>query len=300
MKHFLFALMVALLSAATLSAQQIAVVSGSGSTRVYDTLDEAIEGASSGSTIYLPGGGFRVSEDTKITKRVAIIGIGHKPNSENEDGNTVISGNIQFGVGSDGSAIMGVYMGNDIHIGVEGVVKNITVKYCNVNSIQVTTPDCPGILVNQNYLRSNSVFNSSNVTITNNIMSPVRGIKGGIVNHNIVFGYAYFDGDYGILCEESTSMYNICTHNWGNIRGCEDVGSVKGVSPFRNNQGITTRSDFHLPDDYEGSTLIGVYGGGTGFNDGGIPPMPHIISKSVAEQTDARGKLRVQVTVKAN
>lgn len=300
MKHFLFALMVALLSAATLSAQQIAVVSGSGSTRVYDTLDEAIEGASSGSTIYLPGGGFQVSTETKITKRVAIIGIGHKPNSENEDGNTVISGNIQFAPGSDGSAIMGAYLSHQVHIGVDGRVKNITVKYCNLSSVQVLTDSCPGILINQNYLRDPSNFSNSNVTFTNNITHYIQNAKGGIINYNIFAEYYWYYGTaWTVNCSDCTSKYNIF-RSYGFI-GCEDVGSQNtDMGCFVNSQGITTRSDFHFKPEYEGNRNIGVYGGGTGFNDGGLPPTPHIISKSVAEQTDAQGKLKVRVTVKAN
>ena len=68
MKKIIFSLCVALLMTIAGKAQQISVVSSGGSTTLYNTLQEAIEGASDGSVIYLPGGGFPISDEVKITK----------------------------------------------------------------------------------------------------------------------------------------------------------------------------------------------------------------------------------------
>ena len=95
-------------------AQQIAVVSKTGTTTVCQTLKEAIEGATPGSVIYLPGGGFQIGDTVKIETKLSIVGIGYKGNSENVDGNTVISGNLFFDGGSSGSSVMGCFISGNV------------------------------------------------------------------------------------------------------------------------------------------------------------------------------------------
>ncbi|MCQ2064262.1 MAG: hypothetical protein MJY66_00200 [Bacteroidaceae bacterium] len=286
------------------TAQQIAVVNGAGSTSVYYTLDEAISGADAGSTVYIPGGGFKISDGTKINKKLTLIGIGHKPNTDNADGNTTISGNVNFTAGSDGSAIMGVYMPNDINIAQDGKVKNILVRYCNANSIQVKNDSCTGIFVNQNYLRSSSSFGGSNATVTNNIMHSISNLTGGVVNNNIMNdlsyqGYHVYE-KYSInSVKNSTVKDNVCRYGSRDCSGTFFENNQEGdlKSFFVAANGVTPDSDFHFSDTFEGNTDCGVYAG-TGFSDDCLPPLPRIVSKSIAEQTDAQGKLKVQVTVK--
>lgn len=297
MKHLFLTLLVMLMTVATLTAQQIAVVSSSGSTKVFNTLDEAIKGASAGSTIYLPGGGFQVS--TKIDKQLTLLGISHKGNSVNADGNTSISGNLDFAPGSDGSAVMGVYLHGDINIGVEGCVSNITVKYCNINSIRVKTDKCPGIYVNQNYLRSSSSFGYSNVVFTNNVSNYIENINGGTIEYNIIGGSSPGFYNRSIFAENSNSKYNVLLTY---TNGADDIGSISNFDfgNFIDWKGITSQSDCHFKDEYTGDKNVGIYAGGTGFSDGCLPPAPHIVEKAVAEQTDANGKLHISVKVKAN
>ena len=96
MKNYLFSLFVALMATTAIQAQQISVVSPGGATTLYRTFQQAIEGADPGSVIYLPGGGFPISDDVKITKKLTIIGIGHCVKGDNVDGVTTISGNLFF------------------------------------------------------------------------------------------------------------------------------------------------------------------------------------------------------------
>lgn len=305
MKQLLFTLVAVLISMATLNAQQIAVVNGSGSTSVYDTLDEAIEGATSGSTIYLPGGGFQISEEIKITKRITIMGIGHKFHSENADGNTTVSGDLNFAAGSDGSAVMGIYLSGTVRIGVGAKVSNILVKYCNVGEITVNTAHCPGIVVNQNFVRSYSNFNDSDAEISNNVISGITGVDGGTISFNIVpYYYAgASSSNYSIYVNNSSVYNNLTGHGIRTGSGNQLDGNKSysiASTVFVKESNIGTAGDWHFKDDYTGDRNCGVYAGGTGFNDGGLPPMPHIISKNVAEQTDAKGNLRIEVKVKAN
>ena len=136
---------VAFFATLTANAQNIAAVSPSNATTMYQTLDEAIEGATSGSIIYLPGGGFQVGADTKIEKQLTIMGISHRADVDNADGATKIAGNLNFVGGSTGSSVTGVYVSGDINIGdEENFAANITVRFCNVNSIQVKNSNAQG------------------------------------------------------------------------------------------------------------------------------------------------------------
>ena len=106
--------LVLMIAAVAVSAQQIAVVTSNGTTTMYQTLGDAIAGATSNSVIYLPAGGFQISDDVKITRKVTIIGVTHKANSDNAEGNTIISGNLNFNGGSSNSAVMGCYISGDV------------------------------------------------------------------------------------------------------------------------------------------------------------------------------------------
>ena len=165
MKNRIILLALLLLMAMTGLAQQISVVSSSGSTTVYQTLKDAIENASNGSVIYLPGGGFTIGDSVKITKSVTIVGIGHKTTNDIVDGCTTIGGNLCFNRGSDGSTVMGCYITGNIIIAENGPVNNMMVKLCNINSMQVKNSECAGTILNQNYIRNDSDFGMSEVTL---------------------------------------------------------------------------------------------------------------------------------------
>ena len=185
MKKLFLSLFFAVLATAGLYAQQIVVVSQTGETNVYQTLQDAIEGSTSGSTIYLPGGGFQISDEVKINKKLTIVGVSHRADTDNADGATTIAGNLQFVGESSGSAVMGVYVSGNICIDNEdGGVENMTIKYCNVNSIQAGNAN--DLYVNQCYLRNYSTFNC-NVKLENNIMHSIGGCNGAVINHNIIY-----------------------------------------------------------------------------------------------------------------
>ncbi len=65
-----------------------------------------------------------------------------------------------------------------------------------------------------------------------------------------------------------------------------------------NGGAISPLSDFHFKEAYLQYSDIGIYGG-TGFNDHQTAPVPYIIAKRIAEETDAAGQLKIQVRVKA-
>ena len=318
-KRLFLAVLSAILGITTTFAQQIAVVSGSGSTSVYQTLTKAIEGASDGSTIYLPGGGFQINDSVKITKRLTIIGIGHKAKSDNVDGNTTISGNLWFNEGSSGSAIMGCYISGNVNIGDGGAsVNNITIKYCNLNSVGINNNTCTGTIVNQNYIRNECGFNYAEVTIKNNILYGLYNIDGGTISNNIIKSSSAGGYRYSLTRVNNSSINNnvflnidlihsgnncvvsanMLRADWGD--DCVNIGDADWNTVFTkyNNGAITPASEFKFSEDYQQYSDCGIYGG-DGFSDGQLPPVPFIVAKSIPEQTDASGNLNIKIRVKA-
>lgn len=319
MKKVIMSLAVAMMVTTTVCAQQIAVVKGS-VTNTYQTLQEAIEGAEKNSVIYLPGGGFAIADSVKITKPLTIMGITHNANSDNVDGRTAISGNIFFNEGSSGSAIMGCYLSGNINIGEnDAKVTDITIQYCNINAISVMNNMCNGLIVNQNYIRSLSEFNKANPKISNNVLYALKDIEGGVIVNNVIVGHhgQSWGGNVPIRsASNSTIMGNVCLTfvpyegTWcdgqlsGNMcnreYGDDCIVVTNGWDDvFVKNSGVNITSDYHFKDAYkEYENKVGIYAG-TGFSDGALPPIPYISEKKIAEQTDAAGKLSIQIKVKA-
>lgn len=328
-RKILFA--VALLATMTAAAQNIAAVSPSNTTTIYQTLEEAIVGAESGSTIYLPGGGFQISDETKINKKLTIMGVSHRGDTDNVDGATVISGNIWFNEGSSGSSILGCYISGQLNIGEDGIVDNVTVKLCNLDKVLVKNSKCTGTIIDNCYIRGYPCsFANAEATVKNNIMQGIQSMTGGIVKNNILTAGGYiwhasvqnptFGNVHNVtICNnilltsghienyysgQSTNnsgllvFDNMAKSAWG-----EDaiVISAEWTEVFTkyNNGAISPTSKFHFTDEYKQyENQVGIYGG-TGFKDEALAPIPRIVSKKVDESTDGSGKLQIEVTVKA-
>lgn len=335
MKRVIICMFVALLATVTVQAQQIAVVSSDG-TKMYQTLAEAIEGANSGSTIYLPGGGFQIADDVTIKKQLTIIGIGHKPNSDNSDGNTTISGNICFDEGSSGSSVMGCYISGGVRIGYTGSgnkinnVNNIIIKHCNLNFVAVANSTCTGTIVNQNYIRSNSNFGDSGGAITNNVLYSLNGVSGGEIINNIFINSTSVGGsNYSLGAKNSTISNNVFLATFWGLQS-DNVFSGNMCNSYSSSSSpysvfiehdmtgkewsdifekydaakISAKSfesiSFHFNETYDQyEKYVGIYAG-MGFTDSGMAPVPFIEAKDIPDKTDAEGKLNIKIRVKAS
>ena len=327
MRRFFILWCFALLAIVTVNAQQIAVVKGD-VTSVYQTLAEAIDGAESGSFIYLPGGSFPISDEVKITKNLVIIGIGHNAESDNADGRTQIAGNLWFNEGSSGCAVMSCYINGDVIIGDGGAqVDNVLLRYCNMNGLQVKNSTCLGTTLDQNYVRKTATFNGAPGNVTNNIIHRILSLNGGCVSYNIItsndtntngnlpseaLGASNAIIKNNVLFMEPGSGYgwsksihsggncqitnNMVKSNFGN--NCIVI-KVSWSEVFENNAGVSITSNYHFKEaykEYEGKS--GIYAD-KGFSDSALPPVPYIIEKEIPEQTDASGKLNIKIKVKA-
>lgn len=318
-KLYFLAILACMLVVPSAFSQQIAVVASGGTTRVYQTLKAAIEGASDGSVIYMPGGGFSIGDSVKITKRVTIVGIGHVArNSDNADGATIINGNLWFNAGSSGSTIMGCYVSGNVKIGDDGVVDNMLVKLCNVNGVEIRNVGCSGTIANQNYIRECYWgAGSSDNTISNNVIFRAENIGSGTIKNN-VFCRSYSTRLYIVsncLIEGNVFRDNGYIHEGSNCQAINNLiafGGVWGDDPIEiegnpgdalfvnaNGWAVNPVSDFHFTDDYKAyESQVGIYAG-TGFSGTNLPPVPYIVAKRIATETDAEGKLKVQIRVNA-
>lgn len=322
MKKVILFLFAALLATVSVDAQQIAVVAKDGvTTTLYETLKEAIEGASAESVVYLPGGSFTISDEVKINKRLHIIGIGHNAASDNVDGRTHIAGNLFFVSGSDWSSVMGCYINGSVNIGSSTEpVHHITVRYCNINGVQVNHNECIGTVINQNLIRGGSDCHNAAVDFLNNILPHMYRVRGGRIMYNVTTTYATYGTGYfqtfnqcsdciiegNVILDASYIHSGSNCQVTGNMRkggtwGSDpcDIGSSDWGDVFENNAGISVNSNYHFKEafkNFEGK--VGIYGG-SGFTKTNLPPVPYIFMKSVPDKTDATGKLHINIAVKA-
>lgn len=325
MKKKIITLLVALMATvASVHAQQISVVAPNGATTLYRTLPDAIKGATAGSVVYLPGGGFSIPDSVKITKKLTIIGIGHKAKNDNVDGNTIINGNLWFNEGSSGSAVMGCYLTGRVIIGENGIVDNVLVKLCFLNGVDVRNSNCVETVVNQNYVVDQLRMGNSDVIIKNNIVrftntgyGPcIVDVGSGVIQHNMLL-----HGTHSLINVNATVTNNVITasdglSNWSStIISSGNMGTIalgedaiviqpeKGwddVFVNYNGGAVSTASNFHFKDEYkEYENHVGIYAG-DGFSDGALPPVPYIVAKKIDDKTDAAGKLNIKVRVKAS
>lgn len=337
MKKKIITLLVALMATvASAYAQQISVVAPNGATTLYRTLPDAIKGATAGSVVYLPGGGFSIPDSVKITKKLTVIGIGHKAKSDNVDGATIIAGNLWFNEGSSGSAVLGCYIIGNVNIGEDGIVNNVTVKLCNLDVVNVKNNNCTGTLINNCYIRGYACdFSNAAVTVKNNIMTAIHSMTGGIVKNNILtaeggkLGGGRTSGKITFRNVHNTTICNNIILATGEIeaRGTNDYSGDRnsGLITYKNmnkrawgedaidisaewdevfekynNGAISPASNFHFKDEYkEYENQVGIYAG-DGFSDGALPPVPYIVAKKIDDKTDAAGKLNIKVRVKAS
>jgi len=330
MKTKTFFLIAALAAAVAINAQQISVVAPNGITHIYTDLNLAIQGAETGSTVYLSGGGFQVNDTTKIKKKLTIIGIGHRPDNDNADGNTSVSGNFWFEGGSDNSSVMGLFLSGDVNIGTaDNAVNNFLLRYCNINSVQVKNGNCQAIIINQNYLRNISTCGNAPLTVSNNIMCGVNSMNGGIIEHNIILNnsassycYMYYMinnsqirnninfyhncGSYITQCNNTLFTNNMVVNGFSSLSFGENCYQSSLEDAFDETVfNISPNCNYSLKAGCAGKgkatdgTDIGIYGG-TGFSPTALPPIPRITDKrGIAEQTDENGYLKIQIQVKA-
>lgn len=141
----LFFLSLVLLS--TLSFAQPHFVVQNGTTKVFDDINKAITEASSGDTLYVPGGGFSIS--ATIDKTLHWIGVGHYPDSTIATLPCRIVSDVTFTGNCDNSTFEGIDFTSNFTTGsADNELENLIMKRCRVRGtiyLRATTTGTPNI-----------------------------------------------------------------------------------------------------------------------------------------------------------
>lgn len=320
-------------------AQQKVALESGGTTTIFGGSNpflDAYNAAVDGDIIYLPGASMT---GFAIDKGVTIIGAGHYPNATLATNPTVINGNITINENADGLHLEGIQFTGSITFGNNAQVDDVTIKRCRVVSINYAgnaTPVTPCLnnLIAETIITGDlTMTNLTSSMISNNIIQGklINGSNNGITNNILMYsGYSSYTNHYvfnnqdncfisnNIVfrpyvsevhtgCEMSTFSNNIfaVAPLAGSNTFIDNYFSVPITGLFVNQTGAT----FDYTHDYQLASSgiylgtdgndVGIYGGVFSYKTESIPHNPHIVSKSVATQTNAAGELPVQITVEA-
>jgi len=195
---------------------------------------------------------------------------------------------------------------------------------------------CSNIIITENILYNLDGGYANNVIVTNNIITQnayniVTFFKNAIFANNIFLTRE----DFPLNCVYSCVFKNNiiakgrfeCS-SWGggsgnilinNLYSSSQGLSTYGVVQYEGNVFLerskmfvnAEEDDFRFPNDYHltqnalkaitgtDGTQVGIYGGQYPFKDGAAPVNPQIIEKKISTTTNPKGKLNVQIKVKA-
>jgi hypothetical protein len=314
----------------------IATLEHGGASKIFSgqgSLVEAYNASANGDRIYLSTGFF--TPPPAIAKGIEITGAGHFPDSANVARRTFIMGGLQINKGADSLKLQGLYINGDINYDRDNSINYVSVIRCLLGNANFNSPspltnknnclyeDCfiTGALhvyYGNNFKVKHCLINQyigevySSSLIDGNIffhpMDNLGTIYSSVIRNNI---FLEDRNPYIFTNNGSTgnSIYNnvfvISNVNWGSNSSSDNYFGIPQSDIFVNQTGnsIDYTHIYHLknPEKYIGTdgTQVGIYGGTTPFKEKGLPSNPQIIKKTIAEQTDANGNLKVDVTVKA-
>lgn len=198
-------------------AQQVTVTLHHGGTsQMYygnSAFQDAYNASANGDTIYLPGNAH--FSGIGISKKLVIIGSGHRPDSTLATGRTMIESEIRFYAGANGSVLEGIYSTSNIYFNYNERVSDVVIRRCNVNCIYLegdydTTHTSNRVYIEQNVIRGDiGCANSNYLTIRNNIVrSRIYQINGnGLIENNIL----YHQTDWGYWSDNpsNSAIYSV-------------------------------------------------------------------------------------------
>ncbi len=323
----------------TLFAQQKVALHSNGVTTIFggsNPFTDAYNAASSGDTIYLPGGNLPLP--VTIDKGLVIIGAGHFPDSTAVTTPTILNGSITISQNAQNLHLEGVLLDGSISFTNNHKVDNVKIKRCKFVSLvyngngttacenneiseciiadNIVLSNCKTSVIS-NCIIAGKITNGSNMGISNNILFydfypygyaehvTFINVDNSLISNNIIF--RIYGDFFHSSCELNTFQNNIFkfvptfgsnvfTNNYNNI----------DLSTFFINQsvnGFDYLQDYHLvnPALYLGNdgTQVGIYGGLYPFKGGSVPVNPHFQTKNIAPTTDNNGDLNIQIKVEA-
>lgn len=334
MKKIIFSFVFILLAIVVFAQQKVAL-NRNGTTEIYggsDPFNDAYLAASSGDTIYLPGG--NLPYPATIDKSLVIIGAGHYPNATVATNRTVLNGSLTISENADNLHLEGIEITGTLGFSNNHKVDGVVLKRCRINAIiyygsgitpcinntirecvinaHVDFSNAKSSLFSNNIVGSTinngiEIGVSNNILFYNNYSAVFVNLDNSSISNNIIFQNTYDMSYIHQSCELSTFSNNI-------FRGVPTPGSnifvnnhnsVDITGLFVNQTGNTFdyTHDYNLvnPGTYLGldGKQVGIYGGLFPFKESALPVNPNIVSKTISPQTTAGGELNIQVQVKA-
>lgn len=191
MKKILFSLFVSACAAVTLNAKVLTVSNHAITAGKYTTVQEAIDAAAIGDTVYVHGSTTTYG-NIKINKRLVLIGAGHNNKETQHNLNSRID-NIEFtatnsSILSSGSILKGFSIGS-----ISGTASNVLIERNYSSNISVGGSNW---IIKNNFISNLSINNASNTVISNNLINSIStSDKPSVIITNNVFiggGFYYF------------------------------------------------------------------------------------------------------------
>jgi hypothetical protein len=296
-------------------AQNLIAVQNAGTPSFFLKIDEAINSAQNGDTIYIPGGSFG---DCIINKRLHLVGVGHDPDSTKATLMTYIP-YVSFNLGSSGSTLTGIRIGDLIIGNGSDEIKHLIISRCYIGSCNFNIK-CSNITFFQNII--NSVYGNGDtrdISFSNNKIRYLQSFEYCSFKNNILtvansIGFSVFENNFlsasnsnyvysSILNNNiSYSGFDIITSNVGaNNLFYQDAGSifVKEDSDFEYGNDYNLQSDCEGKNAGKDGTDIGIYGGAFPWKEGSLPFNPHYQKIQINPTTDNNGNLNVNIRVAA-
>jgi len=202
-----------------LFAQNLITVQHNGTPAFYTNITDAMAGALSGDTMYLPGGIYSAPTTWTINKKLHIYGVGHYPDSTAATGVTEYQGTIRFITGSDGSLFTGVKVSGYIYVGStsgDQTIDGLTISRCYINNSISLSYNGSATTAGQNFHIEENVFGSINCGYAKNVY----------IERNIITSYylQYLNGN-GI----NTIRNNIFLANFYIFNYCTNINIENNV-----------------------------------------------------------------------
>lgn len=320
------------------NAQKVIVVQHNGTPSFYSLFQDAVAGANSGDTIYLPGMESQINNNIVIDKELHIIGAGWSSDSSAATGRTHLTGSgyLYIVSGASGTSFEGfrcdftILVGNNIN---NQDVDNLRFSRMYLGYLTLGYTDninADSCLIDECIITHLTGMQMKHVMVTNSLIGtcvsdyPMQ-IMMGSTFRNCIFilqdGPYFSDGNsnctyencviqtqYGGSIQEtsaSNNSFEFCLSNQtlGVPLKTNCYESVSNIFQSYTCSNAFEDNDFHLldPSTYLGNdgTQVGIYGTALPFKQSGCPTNPHIAYKSIAPGTDANGNLQINIKVVA-
>uniref|UniRef100_UPI003216FBC9 hypothetical protein n=1 Tax=uncultured Draconibacterium sp. TaxID=1573823 RepID=UPI003216FBC9 len=226
MKKYIF-LPLLLISALCWGQAQF-VVQNNAKTEVYNNINTAIENAVAGDTLYLPGGGFTIS-NTTIDKSLHWVGHGHYPSETKATIQTRITTGLNFTGNCDNSSFEGIYFTSTLQFGYDEPTKNVMVKRCRFGS--------------DLYLQTGTLTTDLNFQIKECVLANIRGNNASdcTIEKSLIFGII----NYMVSSDFYNNSINIYEYNGRTIQNCKYCTFENNVFGHQYGLHVTTDCKFY-------------------------------------------------------